>query len=258
MLPFYLIASGITILTVCQGASSAYAYMGYSQLTAYNTTYCANKCTKMTGCLAFNIYFERDPVVEPGTTSAGTCPDGQNSTNPEAFANIKCSYWGSQLDNTTANNYGQWRANFQVGIAGSNAYTSYAVGGPVDGCATPLSLNNAVMNAPLRDCQTTWTYMGYKLFTSGPYDPNLCKAACDAQSAYDTAHPPNGGSPAICAGFGSYVLTKTNSSGSYPQGQMCTMYTSGWGKQYAVNTASYDDSVVSAPHDGTGRISVGG
>lgn len=88
--------------------------------------------------------------------------------------------------------------------------------------------------------------MGYKLFTSGPYDPRLCKAACDAQSDFDRQHPPTDGSnTAICSAFGSYLLTKTNSSGAYPQGQMCTFYTSAWDAKYAVNTASYDDAAVS-------------
>ena len=238
-LPVSLLRQGIIlcILTASQGAQSAYAYLGYDQIkTGYDVNYCATRCNKKAGCLSFNIYFERDPVQEPGFN--GQCEQ------PAAFANIKCSYWGSVLEDKTATNTGQWRSNFQVGIAGSNSYTSWSTGGPIDGCGSPLSLNNAVMNAPLRDCQGTWTYMGYKIFTSGPYDPRLCKAACDSQNDYNRAHPPtNSDNLAICSGFGSYLLTKTNSTapGVYPQGQMCTLYTSGWGKQYAVNTASYDD-----------------
>lgn len=85
--------------------------------------------------------------------------------------------------------------------------------------------------------------MGYKLLTSGPFDPSLCAAACDAQTQYNINHPPTKGFAPRCAAFGTYLLTKTNSTGSYPQGQMCTMYTSAWGAQYAVNKASYDDSI---------------
>lgn len=105
------------------GANSAYGYLGYSVVKTYDVATCATKCTAKSGCLAFNIYFERDPTVTPGT----------GCDNPAAFANIKCSFWGSSLDSTTANNYGQWQDNFQVGIAGSNAYTSYTVGGPMWG-----------------------------------------------------------------------------------------------------------------------------
>ncbi|OJD32501.1 carbohydrate-binding-like protein [Diplodia corticola] len=218
------------------GANSAYAYLGYTVLdTGYDVNSCAETCTSKDGCLAFNIYFERDPTLEPG--------DVDGCRDPEAFANIKCSFWGSALDTTTANNYGQWRADFHVGIAGSNAYTSYEVGGPISGWTDPLSLNNAALNAPLRDCAGTWTYMGYKLFQDGPFDPTLCAAACDAQTEYNIAHPPSSGYTPFCAGFGTYLLTMTNSTGSYVQGQMCTMYTSAWGSEYAVNTASYDDSI---------------
>lgn len=215
------------------GASSAYGYLGYSVVKTYDVATCAAKCTAKSGCLAFNIYFERDPTLEPGT----------GCENPDAFANIKCSFWGSSLDSTTANNYGQWRSNFQVGIAGSNGYTSYTVGGPIDGWTSPLKLNTSTMNAPLRDCAGTWTYLGYKLIQSGPFDPTVCAAACDAQTAYNVAHPPSSGDIPVCGAFGTYLLTKTNSSGSFPQGQMCTMYTSFWDAKYAVNTASYDDSV---------------
>lgn len=51
--------------------------------------------------------------------------------------------------------------------------------------------------------------------------------------------------PAVtCNAFGSYVLTKSNATGSNQQGQMCTFYTAYWDKKFAVNTASYDDAVA--------------
>ncbi|GME43160.1 carbohydrate-binding-like protein [Neofusicoccum parvum] len=217
-----------------KAANSAYAYMGYMvSQNGYDVDTCAQKCTDMEGCLSFNIYFERDPTVEPGT----------GCENPAAFANIKCSFWGSALDDTTAVNDGQWRDQFHVGIAGSNAYTSDKVGPSISGWNDPLRLNNAAMNAPLRDCAGTWTYMGYKFFNDGPFDVEKCAAACDAQTAYNIAHPPSDGYVPLCAAFGTYLLTKTTSSGSVVQGQMCTMYTSAWDAQYAVNTVSYDDSI---------------
>nr|POF15324.1 hypothetical protein CFP56_42213 [Quercus suber] len=219
------------------GANSAYSYLGYaivnSGKTGYDTAWCAAKCNAISGCLSFNIYFERDPTLEPGT----------GCTDPAAFANIKCSFWGSALDKSTATNYGQYRSKFQVGVAGSNAYTSFKLGGPIDGWSAPLSLNTSAMNAPLRDCADTWTYMGYKLFQSGPFNPLLCSAACDSQTAYNLANPPSTGKAPKCAAFGTYILTMTNKTGSYQQGQMCTLYTSAWDKQYAVNNVAYDDSI---------------
>ncbi|KAG9858240.1 hypothetical protein KCU98_g1048, partial [Aureobasidium melanogenum] len=223
--------------TNAAGSSSAYAYLGYAIVnggkTGYDVNWCASKCNAISGCLSFNIFFERDPVLEPGS----------GCTNPAAFANLKCSFWGSALDLSTATNKGQWRSNFQVGIAGSNGYTSYKLGGPIAGWDAPQSLNTSAMNAPVRDCADTWTYMGFKLFQSGPFDPNLCSAACNAQTAYNLAHPPSTGKASKCAAFGTYILTMTNKTGSYQQGQMCTMYTSNWNKQYAVNNVAYDDSI---------------
>jgi hypothetical protein len=74
-------------------ANSAMNYLGYYVLPSatYDTKWCADKCDAKAGCLAFNIYFERDPTVDPGAN----CPD------PEAFANIKCSLWGTGLDEKT-------------------------------------------------------------------------------------------------------------------------------------------------------------
>lgn len=219
------------------GSSSAYAYLGYAIVnggkTGYDVNWCASKCNAISGCLSFNIFFERDPVLEPGA----------GCSNPAAFANLKCSFWGSALDLSTATNKGQWRSSFQVGIAGSNGYTSYKLGGPIAGWDAPQSLKTSAMNAPVRDCADTWTYMGFKLFQSGPFDPNLCSAACNAQTAYNLAHPPSTGKASKCAAFGTYILTMTNKTGSYQQGQMCTMYTSNWDKQYAVNNVAYDDSI---------------
>lgn len=85
------------------GANSAMNYLSYTVVnTGYDVDYCAAKCTSKSGCLSFNIYFERDPTVDPGND----CPD------PEAFANIKCSFWGTGLDTSTANNVSQWRNKF--------------------------------------------------------------------------------------------------------------------------------------------------
>lgn len=53
--------------------------------------------------------------------------------------------------------------------------------------AGPIQLGGAI-NAPL-DCNRVDTYMGGH-FLPGPLDPNLCVAACIAQSFYDRTHPP--------------------------------------------------------------------
>lgn len=113
-----------------KAANSAMNYLGYTVVNTpkgYDVDYCASKCSAKSGCLAFNIYFELDPTLDPGPD----CP------NPSAFANIKCSFWGTGLDASTANNRGEKRSDFDVAIAGSNAYTSYKPSGPVDGYLAP-------------------------------------------------------------------------------------------------------------------------
>jgi hypothetical protein len=217
-----------------QAANSAMNYLGYYVLpeATYDVQWCADKCDATSGCFAFNIYFERDPTVDPGVD----CPD------PEAFANIKCSFWGTGLDEKTLTNSGQWREKFWVSIAGSNAYTSYKMDGPVAGWDGPQKLNTTAINAPLYDCQNRWSYLGYKLLQAGSVDPNLCAAACDAQTAYNAKHP-TATDPYPCNAFGSYILTKTNSTGSYQQGQMCALYTAYWDAKFAKNTGSSDPSI---------------
>jgi hypothetical protein len=220
------------------GASNALGYLGYAVVnkgrTGYDVNWCANKCNAIAGCSSFNIYMERAAVQEPGP----------NCRNPQAFANIKCSFWGSGLTpETTKQNQGQYQADFQVAIAGSNGYTSWKLGGAIPDYGTPQSLNISAMSAPLNDCAGTYTYLGYKLFQDGPYNPLLCAAACDTQTQYNMAHPPKTGKPVKCSAFGTYILTMTNKTGSYQQGQMCTLYTSFWDKVYAKNTAQFDDAI---------------
>jgi hypothetical protein len=231
-----------------QGASSAMNYLGFVNVNTtkgYDVDFCAARCSANAGCLAFNIYFVRSPTQTPGTN----CPD------PPAFANIRCSLWGTALDAKTATNRGGGNHRFVSAVAGSNVYNSFKLGGPLNGY-NMLSLNNSVMQAPLYDCTHTWTYLGYKLLQTGSVDPRLCAAACDAQTAYNKAHPAHGkgnttAAPVTCNAFGSYILTKTNTTvvgktsttKSFQLGMMCTLYTYFWDKKYAVNKAAFDDKI---------------
>ncbi|KAF2753158.1 hypothetical protein EJ05DRAFT_227062 [Pseudovirgaria hyperparasitica] len=102
---------------VDQSASvNAAGYLGYVLLASYDTANCSAQCNAITGCNAFNIYHERDPLQEPGAACI----------NPASTTNIKCAFWsgGSSAVNTANNvNNGQFRFSFQVLIAGSNGYT---------------------------------------------------------------------------------------------------------------------------------------
>ena len=69
-------------------SNNAYGYMGYTSLSTYDTEKCAAKCNAINGCMSFNLYFERDPSLEP----AAGCP------NPPSVTNIK--YLFSTYTNT--------------------------------------------------------------------------------------------------------------------------------------------------------------
>ncbi|KAG9593032.1 hypothetical protein KCV04_g20894, partial [Aureobasidium melanogenum] len=101
--------------TNLQASNNAYGYMGYTVLNEYSTQTCADKCDAIKGCAAFNIYFERDPTVNPNDVSCA---------NPSSTTNIKCVFWGGPVTTDNAKNNGQWRKDFHVVIAGSNGYVS--------------------------------------------------------------------------------------------------------------------------------------
>ncbi|KAI1350943.1 hypothetical protein F5Y01DRAFT_134781 [Xylaria sp. FL0043] len=198
-------------------SSNAYGYMGFAIMDSYDTRSCASQCTGINGCLSFNIFFERDPAIQPGDD----CP------NPQSTTLIKCVFWGGPTSVDNALNTGFTYYDFDIVIAGSNAYDSLTA--PLeDGYAKPTSLGDAQLNAP-SDCGGFDTYMGSKMFTDGPFDPSLCAAACTAQSEYNLAHPPATGAAQTCQFFNTYLLLKNG----LPAGQVCSMYSMSWDATYA-------------------------
>ncbi|KAM3075038.1 hypothetical protein ACMFMG_007502 [Clarireedia jacksonii] len=215
-----------------QGSSQTVSYLGLKTLQSYDTVKCAQYCDELNGCVAFNIYFERDPSVDPGTD----CP------NPPSITNYKCVRWGVKIGPETATNTGQWREQFQVVIAGSNGYNKNAPPCEVDGFQGPTELPGAI-NAPLDPVTKTDTYMGYKFFSfdvAQTYQQGVlsCTAACTAQSKYNAEHPPATGKAAICNQVVVYVL----SDNAQPQGIYCSMYTESWAPNYATNVGQYRGS----------------
>ena len=224
-------------------SSSAYGYMGMTTLSSYDPAQCAAFCDNIDGCLGINIFFERNPTLEPGVG----CED------PPSTTVIKCVFWGGYVEAANALNEGQYRDQFHVVIAGSNGYMKTAIP-EVDGYDGE-ALGNAAINAPL-DCNGQDTYMGSKLFTTSRFDPGLCRsryilpasrvsperltpqpigaAACESQNEYNIAHPPAIGDPAICTFFTTYLMAKNGS----PEGQYCALYTQYWDISYATNYVS--------------------
>lgn len=94
--------------------------MGSYILTSYNPATCAAYCSNTYGCQGFNIFFERDPQLNPAAGCA----------NPASTTNIKCALFGSTIaasgfqvnDGQYRGPYSTTEGNFHVVIAGSNAY----------------------------------------------------------------------------------------------------------------------------------------
>lgn len=88
-------------------------FLGVYQLSSYNVSTCAAYCNSVPYCNGFNIFYERNPSLQP----AAACP------NPAPIASIRCTLWDNGIDIYSAVNYGQWRAAFPVVVAGSNGYS---------------------------------------------------------------------------------------------------------------------------------------
>lgn len=93
-------------------ADDTNVYMGFYEMKSYNPADCTAICDKTSGCVGTNLYFERSPALLP----AAACP------NPAGITLIKCALWGSPVSADKATNYGQWREQFHILIAGSNGY----------------------------------------------------------------------------------------------------------------------------------------
>jgi hypothetical protein len=85
-------------------------YLGMHELSTYDAKQCSYFCNTTDNCLGFNIFFERDPLENPGT----------NCINPRSTTLIKCAIWGAPMTSESALNYGTVLMNFTVAIAGSN------------------------------------------------------------------------------------------------------------------------------------------
>ncbi|KAF4637064.1 hypothetical protein G7Y89_g1024 [Cudoniella acicularis] len=198
-----------------QASSQTVSYLSLKILSKYDPIVCASYCDQLDGCVALNLYFERDPSLNPNATSCA---------NPKSLTNIKCVRWGVQITPDTAINDGQWGDNFHVVIAGSNGYNKNAAPCSQPGFTGPVELGGAI-NATNDSATNTNTYMGYKFFSFSQiqtYDNGVsaCTAAYTSQTGYNSRHPPAKGNPAVCNQVVVYVLSNNNQ----PQGNYCSMY----------------------------------
>lgn len=105
--------SGYTQDFVGQSASvQEIGYLTYKNIEdgSYNVQECADFCDSVSLCKGFNIFYERDPQVNPG----------KDCLNPDPITNIKCALYGYGVSSSTTTNQGQYRGQFLVVIVGSN------------------------------------------------------------------------------------------------------------------------------------------
>ncbi|KAJ8110729.1 hypothetical protein OPT61_g6499 [Boeremia exigua] len=102
-----------SVFSNTQASPNAPGYLGFTLMDTYDVQTCADKCNAITGCTSFNVYFERDPSVDPNDPSC---------SNPPSVTNIKCVWWSSKISTSNNVNDGQYRGDFHVVIAGSNGY----------------------------------------------------------------------------------------------------------------------------------------
>ena len=197
----------------------ANSYLGYYDLKSYDTELCSQHCANASLCTAFNIYVERDPSVDP---TADVCP------NPDAITNYKCALWGSGIDKAAATNDGQYRIDFHVVIEASNGYDKSNNTTPAScpGWTPPTHCGGAIAAA---------LYFLVAEFFAGPFNPGLCAAYAEAQTAYNRANADENGTYSPANMFNAYMMNKNGVA----QGTYCSLYTTVLDKSHGTYTSGW-------------------
>lgn len=216
------------------GSLSQTGYAGLVTLQSYDLQTCASQCDASPDCASFNIFVERDPSVDPGAN----CP------NPPSVTNFKCTLYNYPISANAATNYGQYRGPadsngvaFNITVASSNGYNKLVTPPTLTNFTGPDNYNNQPINCPkgAGSCAINApgsAYITFKTFDDGKYDPANCAKLCQAQTAYNKAHPAQGATTyKACNYFNAYVLLKNG----VPQGTYCSLYTKPFDATYASN-----------------------
>ncbi|KAI5246139.1 hypothetical protein E4T43_02706 [Aureobasidium subglaciale] len=161
-------------------SNSADGYIGFTLMNSYDVATCGSKCLAIDGCNSFNIYFERDPQVDP---SVAGC------SNPNSTVNVKCVFWQGAVTVDNANNYGQMRDGFQVVVAGSNGYIASAYAAKLAAKATATSSSSSAAASATDAAGNIYTIYYSSDSTQGSYSNAQasssytdCMTACDSDS----------------------------------------------------------------------------
>ncbi|KAF7197323.1 hypothetical protein HII31_01374 [Pseudocercospora fuligena] len=156
------------------------SYLALFTLKTYDVSTCAAKCDSWNLCTAFNIFFERDPSLNPTNNDSTYDPGyptvwGQNCPNPPSMTSIKCTLWGSNIDASMATNSGQKREEFEIVITGSDGYDKTNVVAPPD-CSAPsgpssTSTSTTTTSKTTTTTSKTSTSTSTSTKTSGPTSP---------------------------------------------------------------------------------------
>ncbi|KAG9672405.1 hypothetical protein KCU99_g6933, partial [Aureobasidium melanogenum] len=207
----YHVPSGYTPAFVnLQGSTQANGYLTYKTLSTYDPQQCTSACDKISSCQFANIYYEKDP---------------DNKNNPVDV--IKCALYSMPQTNCTATNKGQWRGSFHVLVTGSNGYNKAAA--PKAPAGYSLQTLPAAVNAPVYDDVGQWRFIQPVYLNS--YDPLLCAAACDKQTAWDKSQATDDCNYKTCVYANMYILSQDG----VPKTVVCALYTEGVDSSHATN-----------------------
>ncbi|KAF2225200.1 hypothetical protein BDZ85DRAFT_259807 [Elsinoe ampelina] len=208
-------------------------YLGYYQLSSYTPSACAAICDSVSACRSFNLYFERDPILNPAPVQ---CP------NPTAAVSVRCALWGSQITVSQARNIGEWRTDFMVVISGSNGYWKNTPPAAISGYTGPNALAGLV-NVNTLNGKNVVAGTGYY---PGAYDPSQCSTLCASLTSANKLAAQAAGNTTYAAC--NYVNSAILSVSGVAQGTYCALYTTADVASYATlytsryNGVNYDIS----------------
>lgn len=201
------------------GSVSAAHYLGLLTYKTYDVQSCANACSCTEGCSAFNFFIERDPSQNP-TNNDNNAPTvwGTNCPNPASMTSFKCTLWGGPITAADATNYGQYREQFDVLIAGSNGYDATPDNGdctpkPQPGWGGGHHCGGGGIDGGKHHCG------GH--FFPGPFDVRICASFAVAQTQKNKDACAQGGSYDAVNFWNAYSLKKNG----HFYGMYCALFT---------------------------------
>jgi hypothetical protein len=154
---------------------------------------------------------------------------GPKCTNPPSSTKIKCGLWSGTITPDVAMNEGQFQEDFEVVIAGSNAYVRDVIDTVpipnVVGYTTEVYDHGAAIQAPV-DCRGKDTYLGVMQWYDGKYSARRCLDQCDDTPSCN------------------FVNTFFQRKNAIPYSQHCSMFTARWNRSFATNIGQYQDNEV--------------